>query len=83
MYGGGTLGWLLFVTMEPHSLGRGGGQHRGRRTGTSPRGLLLAEPPPRVAGHTCDGDEAATEARKGIEGGRQGRVFIKKVRIRK
>jgi hypothetical protein len=29
-----------------------------------PRGLLLAEPPPRVAGHTCDGDEAATETRK-------------------
>jgi hypothetical protein len=28
-----------------------------------PRGLL-AEPPPRVAGHTCDGDEVATETRK-------------------
>jgi hypothetical protein len=27
------------------------------------RGLLLAEPPPRVAGHTCDRDEAATETR--------------------
>jgi hypothetical protein len=51
---GGVLGWLLFVTAVPHSLGGGGGQHRGRRTGTGPWGLLLAEPPPRVAGHTCD-----------------------------
>jgi hypothetical protein len=61
---GGMLGRLLFVTLEPHSLGGGGGQHRGRRTGTWPRGLLLAEPHPRVPGHTCDGDEAATEMRK-------------------
>jgi hypothetical protein len=63
-HGGSTLGRLLFVTAEPHSIGGGGGQHRGRRTGTWPRGLLLAEPPPRVASHTCDGDEAATETRK-------------------
>jgi hypothetical protein len=63
---GGALGRLLFVTAEPHSLGGGGGQHRGRRTGTWLRGLLLAEPPPRVAGHTYDGDEAETEKRKGI-----------------
>jgi hypothetical protein len=63
-HGGVALGRLLFVTAEPHSLGGGGGQHRGRRTGTWPRGLLLAEPPPRVAGHTCDGDEAATKTRK-------------------
>jgi hypothetical protein len=61
---GDALGRLLFVTMEPHSLGGGGGQHRGRRTRTWPRGLLLAEPPPRVAGHTYDGDEAVTETRK-------------------
>jgi hypothetical protein len=33
-HGGGTLGRLLFVTAEPHSLDGGGGQHRGRRTGT-------------------------------------------------
>jgi hypothetical protein len=46
----------------------GGGQHRGRRMGTWPRGLLLAEPPPRVAGHTCDGDEAATKTRKAEAG---------------
>jgi hypothetical protein len=26
--------------------------------------LLLAEPRPRVAGHPCDGDEAAMETRK-------------------
>jgi hypothetical protein len=65
---GGVLGCLLFVTAEPHSLGGGSGQHRGRRTGTWPRGLLIAEPPPRVAAHTCDGDEAATETRK-AEGG--------------
>jgi hypothetical protein len=42
---GGALGRLLFVTAEPHSLGGGDGQHRGRRTGTWPWGLLLAEPP--------------------------------------
>jgi hypothetical protein len=39
------LGRLLFVTAEPHSLGGGGGQHRGRQTGTWPQGLLLAELP--------------------------------------
>jgi hypothetical protein len=61
-HGGGALGRLLF-TAEPHSLGGGGGQHRGRRTGTWPRDLLLAEPPPRVADHTYDGDEAVTETR--------------------
>jgi hypothetical protein len=62
-HGGGALGRLLFVTAEPNSLGGGDGQHRGRLMGTWPRGLLLAEPPPRVAGHTYDGDEAATETR--------------------
>jgi hypothetical protein len=67
-HGDGTLRRLLFVTAEPHSLGGGGGQHRGRRTGTWPRGRLLAEPPLRVAGHTCDGDEAATETRKAEAG---------------
>jgi hypothetical protein len=64
MHGGGALGRLLFVTVEPHSLGEGGEQHRVRQTGTWPRGLLLAEPPPRVASHTCYGDEAAMETRK-------------------
>jgi hypothetical protein len=67
-HGGGALGRLLFVTAEPQSLDGGGGQHRGRRTGTWPRGLLLAEPSPRVAGHTCDGDKAATETRKAEAG---------------
>jgi hypothetical protein len=67
-HGGGALGRLLFVTAEPHSLGGGGGKHRGRWTGTWPRGLLLAEPPPKVASHTCDGDEAATETRKAEAG---------------
>jgi hypothetical protein len=89
-HGGGTLGRLLFVIAEPHSLDVGGGQHRGRRTGTGmwPRGLFLAKSPPRIAGHTCDGDEAAMETRKaeagkGIEGGRRGGVFIKKVQMHK
>jgi hypothetical protein len=89
-HGGSALGRLLFVTVEPHSLDGGSGQHRGRWTGTWPRGLLLAEPPPRVADHTCDRDEAATETRKAkagegdrIEGGRQGGAFIKKVQMRK
>jgi hypothetical protein len=67
-HGGGVLGQLLFVTIEPHSLGRGGRQHRGRWTGTWPQGLLTAEPPPRVAGHTRDGDEAAMETRKAKAG---------------
>jgi hypothetical protein len=63
-----VLGRLLFVTVEPHSLGGGSGQHRGRWTGTWSQGLLLAEPPPRVGGHTSDGDEAATETRKAEDG---------------
>jgi hypothetical protein len=62
------MGRLLFVTAEPHSLSRGGGQHQGRRTGTWSWGLLLAEHPPKVAGHTCDGEEAATETRKAEAG---------------
>jgi hypothetical protein len=41
-HGGSALVRLLFVTVEPHSLGGGGRQHRGRRMGTCPRGLLLA-----------------------------------------
>jgi hypothetical protein len=65
MHGGGMTGRLLFVTAEPHSLGGGGGQHRWRRTGTWPRGLLLVEPPPRVAGHTCNGDEEGGSQRRG------------------
>jgi hypothetical protein len=60
---GGVLGRLLFITAEPHSLGGGGRQHRERQTGTWLRGLL-AEPPHRITGHTCDGDEVATEMRK-------------------
>jgi hypothetical protein len=63
-----VLGRLLFVTAKPHSLGGGGGQRRGIWTGTWPRGLLLAEPPPRVAGHTYDKDDAATEMRKADAG---------------
>jgi hypothetical protein len=61
---GGALGRLRFVTAKPHSIGGGGGQYQGRRTGTWLRGLLLVEPPPRVAVHTCDIDKAATETRK-------------------
>jgi hypothetical protein len=47
---------------------RGDRLHGGRRTETRPRGLLLAEPPPRVAGHTYDRDETATETRKAKAG---------------
>jgi hypothetical protein len=65
MHGGGTLGRLLFITAKPQSPGGGGGQHRGRRTETWSRGLLLAEPPPKVAGHTCDGDEEGGSQRRG------------------
>jgi hypothetical protein len=71
-HGGGALGRLLFVTVEPHCFSEGGGQHRGRRMRMCPRGLLLAEPPPRVVGHSYDVNEAATETRKAEtrEGGR-------------
>jgi hypothetical protein len=41
----GALGRLFSVTAEPHSHGGGGRQHRGKRMGTWPWGLLLAEPP--------------------------------------
>jgi hypothetical protein len=37
-------------------------------------GISPCRTSPRVAGHTCDRDEAATERR-------QGRAFIKKVRM--
>jgi hypothetical protein len=60
----GALRRLLFVTAEPHSLGGGGRQRRGSRTGTWLWGLLLAKPHPRVTGHTYDGDKAATETKK-------------------
>jgi hypothetical protein len=84
---GGALGRLLFLAADPHSLRGGGGQNWGRRTRTWPRGLLLAEPPPRVTG------QPAMETRlwrgrgrwrpkKGIEGGRRGKAFIKMVRMR-
>jgi hypothetical protein len=69
---GGTLGRLLVVAAKPHSLGRGSGQHRGRRTGTWPWpwGLLLAEPPPRVAGHPV----METRKAKAGEGDRRRKV---------
>jgi hypothetical protein len=35
---------------------------------TWPHDLLLAEPPPRVAGHTYDRDEAETKTRKAEAG---------------
>jgi hypothetical protein len=65
---GGALGRLFFVIVEPHSLGGGGRQRRGRWTGMWLRGLLLEEAPPRVAGHTYDGDEVAMETRKAEAG---------------
>jgi hypothetical protein len=55
---------LRHCVTEPHTLGGGGGQHRGKRTETWSWSLLLAEPPPRVAGHTCDGDEEEDRRRK-------------------
>jgi hypothetical protein len=87
-HGSGTLGRHLFVAVKPHSLSTGGGQHRGRRTGTWPRGLLLAEPPPKVASHPYDGmrlrrRRGSRKPEKGIEGGRRGRAFIKNVQMRK
>jgi hypothetical protein len=44
-HGGGALGWLLFITTEPHSLGGGCRQHRGRWTGTWPRASSLQNLP--------------------------------------
>jgi hypothetical protein len=43
---------------------RGGGQYRGMQTRTWSQGLVLAKPPPRVAGHPCDGYESSTDTRK-------------------
>jgi hypothetical protein len=69
-------------------LAGGGGQHRGRRPGTWPRGLLLAEPP--LESRAIPATETRLRRRrgrrkpeKGIEGGRQGRAFIKKIRMHK
>jgi hypothetical protein len=67
---------------------------RGRRTALrKTNGDVAAGPPPcrtspRVAGHTCDGDElrrrrGRQKPEKGIEGGRRGIAFIKKVRMHK
>jgi hypothetical protein len=72
-HGGGALERLLFVATKPHSLCGGGGQHRGRRTGLWPQGLLLAELPPRVAGHPCDEDKEGGSLRMGLkaEGGKE------------
>jgi hypothetical protein len=86
----GATRWddLLFITAKPHSLGGGGGQHRGKRTGMWPWGLLLAEPP--LESRAIPATEMSLWRRrgrrkpgKGIEGGRQGRAFIKKVRMHK
>jgi hypothetical protein len=87
-HGSGALGRLLFITAEPNSLSGAGRQHRGRRTVTWPRGLLLAEPP--LESRAIPVTETRLRRRrgrwkleKGIEGRRQGRAFIKKVRMRK
>jgi hypothetical protein len=61
----GVRGRLFFIVVEPHSFGGGGRQHRGRRTGTWPQGLLLAKPPPWVAGHPLDRDEEGRSRRRG------------------
>jgi hypothetical protein len=85
---GGALGQLLFVTAEPHSFGGGGGQHRGRQTGTWLRVSSLRNLP--LESRAIPATETRLRRRwgrrkpeKGIEGGRQGRTFIKKVRMRK
>jgi hypothetical protein len=41
------------------------------------RGLLLVELPPRVAGHTYDGDEATTKTRKAKAGEGVSRTAIR------
>jgi hypothetical protein len=81
-HGGDALGRPSSSPQEPHSLGGGGEQHRGRRTETCPRGLVLAEPP--LESRTIPTTEMRkVEDGEGIEGGRQDRAFIKKVRMRK
>jgi hypothetical protein len=42
---GGALGQLLFISTEPHSLDRGSGQHRAKRTGTCCRASSLQNLP--------------------------------------
>jgi hypothetical protein len=77
---GNALGRLLFVTVEHHSLGGGGRQHRGRRTGTWPRGLLLAEPP--LESRAIPATETRkAEAREGDRRQEEGGAFIKKVQM--
>jgi hypothetical protein len=74
-YGGGALEQLLYITVETHSLGGGGGQHRGRRMGTWSRGLLLQNLP--LESRAIPATETRLQRRrgrrkpeKGIEGGR-------------
>jgi hypothetical protein len=85
---GFALGFLRKIECDTHSLGGGGGHHRGRRTGTWPRGLLLAEPPLEL--RAIPAMETRLRWRrgrwkpeKGIEGGRRGRGFFKTVRMHK
>jgi hypothetical protein len=83
---GGVLGWLLFVTAVPHSLGGGGGSTeedgRGRGRGASSlQNLPLESRAIPVTETRLRRRRGRRKPEKGIEGGRRGRAFIKKVRM--
>jgi hypothetical protein len=87
-HGGSALGWLLFVTAEPHSLGGGGGSTEEDgwgcgRGASSLQNLPLESRAIRATETRLRQRRGRWKPEKGIEGGRQGGAFIKKVRMRK
>jgi hypothetical protein len=87
-HGGDALGRLLFVAAEPHSLGgaenstekNGRGHSRGA---SSLQNLPLESRAIPMTEMRLRWRRGWRKLVKGIEGGRRGKVFIKKVRMRK
>jgi hypothetical protein len=83
---GGTLGQLLFVTAVPHSLGGAADSTEEDRRGRGRRASFLQNLPLEswaipVMERMMRRRRGRRKLEKGIEGGRQGRAFIKKVRM--
>jgi hypothetical protein len=88
MHGGGALGWLLFVTAAPHSLGGVEDSTEEDGWGHGREASSLQNLP--VESRAIPATETRLRRRrgrrkleKGIEGGRRGGAFIKKVRMSK